>query len=113
PVWITRRYTRAVAGGTGEAKCAGNYAAGMLAQQEAAEHGCSQVVWLDAVERRWVEEMGGMNLFFVYGRNESAQLITPPLSGTILPGVTRATLLELASDRGLTVAERRLSVENW
>ena len=66
-VWLSDEYVRAAPGGTGEAKCGGNYAASLVAQAQAAEQGCDQVVWLDAVEHRWVEEMGGMNLFFVYG----------------------------------------------
>jgi branched-chain amino acid aminotransferase len=108
-VWASTRFVRAVVGGTGEAKCAGNYAAAFLAQSEAASHGCRQVVWLDAVEHRWVEEMGGMNIFFVYGDH----LVTPPLSGTLLPGVTRASILELAPELGMTVEERRVPLEQW
>ena len=84
---------RAAPGGTGEAKCAGNYAASLVAQAEAIEHGCDQVVWLDAVEHRWVEEMGGMNLYFVYGSGRRARLVTPSLTGSLLPGVTRDSLL--------------------
>lgn len=101
-VWASTRYTRAAPGGTGEAKCAGNYAGGFLAQLEAAEHGCQQVVWLDAAEHRLVEEMGGMNVFFVRGDT----LVTPPLSGTLLPGVTRMSVLTLAAGLGLAVDER-------
>ena len=70
-VWLSTEYTRAAPGGTGEAKCAGNYAASLIAQAQAAEKGCDQVVWLDAAEHRWVEEMGGMNLYFVYGSGAS------------------------------------------
>nr|MCU0279621.1 branched-chain amino acid aminotransferase [Candidatus Nanopelagicales bacterium] len=88
-VWLTPDYVRAAVGGTGEAKCAGNYAASLIAQAEASLHGCDQVVWLDAKEHEWVEEMGGMNLFFVFGTGDSARLVTPPLSGSLLPGVTR------------------------
>ena len=76
-------YTRAAPGGTGAAKCGGNYAASLVAQAEAIEHGCDQVVFLDAVERRYVDELGGMNIFFVY---DDGTLVTPPLTGTILPG---------------------------
>jgi branched-chain amino acid aminotransferase len=112
-VWICERFTRAAPGGTGEAKCAGNYAPGYLAQAEAAEHGCQQVVWLDAAEHRWVEEMGGMNLFFVYGQDPEPVLVTPPLTGTLLPGVTRDSLLTLAAEAGLKVEERTLTVEQW
>jgi branched-chain amino acid aminotransferase len=112
-VWICEQYTRAAPGGTGEAKCAGNYAPGYLAQAEAAAHGCQQVVWLDAAEHRWVEEMGGMNLFFVYGEGADTVLVTPPLTGTLLPGVTRDSLQVLAAELGLTVEERRLTVDQW
>ena len=76
-VWLSEEYTRAAPGGTGEAKCAGNYAASLVAQAQAAEQGCDQVVWLDAVEHRWVEEMGGMNLYFVYGSGDATRLVTP------------------------------------
>ena len=95
-VWLSDDYVRAAPGGTGEAKCAGNYAASLVAQAEAAEHGCDQVVWLDAVERRWIEEMGGMNLFFVFGSGDSARLVTPELTGSLLPGITRDSLLTVA-----------------
>ena len=108
-VWLSTEYVRAAPGGTGAAKFAGNYAASLVAQAQAAEKGCDQVVWLDAVERRWVEEMGGMNLFFVFGD----KVITPELTGTLLPGITRNSLLALASDLGLTVEERRISTEEW
>ncbi|OEV21847.1 branched-chain amino acid aminotransferase, partial [Streptomyces nanshensis] len=74
-------------------KCAGNYAASLVAQAEAAGHGCDQVVWLDAVERRYVEEMGGMNLYFVQGSGADARIVTPELTGTLLPGITRDSLL--------------------
>jgi branched-chain amino acid aminotransferase len=108
-VWLSTEYVRAAPGGTGAAKFAGNYAASLVAQAQAAEKGCDQVVWLDAVERRWVEEMGGMNLFFVFGD----KVITPELTGTLLPGITRNSLLALASDLGLSVEERRISTEEW
>jgi branched-chain amino acid aminotransferase len=112
-VWLTERYTRAAPGGTGEAKCGGNYAAALAGQLEAVAAGCDQAVWLDAVERRWVEEMGGMNLFFVYGSGSRARLVTPPLTGTLLPGITRDCLLTLAPDLGIGVEEVRLSAEQW
>ena len=108
-VWLSTEYVRAAPGGTGAAKFAGNYAASLVAQAQAAEKGCDQVVWLDAVERRWVEEMGGMNLFFVFGD----KVVTPELTGTLLPGITRSSLLELASDLGLSVEERRISTDEW
>jgi len=112
-VWLSTEYVRAAPGGTGAAKFAGNYAASLLAQAQAAEQGCDQVVWLDALERRWVEEMGGMNLFFVFGSGRDAQLVTPELSGSLLPGITRNSLLQLARDQGLAVSERRVSTEEW
>ena len=95
-VWLSSEYVRAAPGGTGEAKCGGNYAASLRAQLEAAEQGCDQVVWLDALEHRWVEEMGGMNLFFVYGSGPDARIVTPELTGALLPGVTRDALLHVA-----------------
>src|SRR5258706_13901802 len=91
-VWLSTEYVRASPGGPGAAKFGGNYAASLLAQAEAAEQGCDQVVWLDAIERRYVEEMGGMNLFFVFGSGGSARLVTPELSGSLLPGITRVSL---------------------
>ncbi|GAB2915008.1 branched-chain amino acid aminotransferase [Rhodococcus aerolatus] len=112
-VWLSTEYVRAAPGGTGAAKFAGNYAASLLAQAQAADEGCDQVVWLDALERRWVEEMGGMNLFFVLGDGDDARLVTPELSGSLLPGITRDSLLTLARDRGMAVEERRISTEEW
>lgn len=117
-VWLSTEYVRAAPGGTGEAKCAGNYAASLVAQAQAVERGCDQVVWLDATERRWVEEMGGMNLFFVYGRGEPGtadgpRIVTPALSGSLLPGITRKSLLTLAGELGYRVEEGRISVDDW
>jgi len=112
-VWLSKEYVRAVPGGTGEAKCAGNYAASLIAQAEAADHGCDQVVWLDALERRWVEEMGGMNMYFVHGSGPDARISTPALTGSLLPGVTRDSLLQVARDLGYTASEERISVEQW
>jgi len=112
-VWISDDYVRAAPGGTGEAKCAGNYAASLIAQAEAASHGCDQVVWLDAVERKWIEEMGGMNLYFVFGSGDSARLVTPTLTGSLLPGITRDSLLQVASDLGIRADEGQISVEEW
>ncbi|MCG8916852.1 branched-chain amino acid aminotransferase [Actinokineospora sp. PR83] len=108
-VWLSTEYVRAAPGGTGAAKFAGNYAASLVAQAQAAEEGCDQVVWLDAVERRWVEEMGGMNLFFVLGD----KVVTPELSGSLLPGITRDSLLSLARDLGYTTEERPISTDEW
>jgi branched-chain amino acid aminotransferase len=112
-VWISTEYVRAVQGGTGEAKCGGNYAASLLAQQQAALQGCDQVVWLDAIERRWVEEMGGMNLYFVRGRGKSATIFTPKLTGTLLAGITRDSILTVAQDLGYRVEEGMISIDDW
>ncbi len=112
-VWLAEGYTRAAPGGTGAAKTGGNYAASFLGQQQAIDNGCDQVVWLDAVEHRWVEEMGGMNLVFVYGSGQDARLVTPPLTGTLLPGITRDSLLTLAPDLGIPASEEPISVEQW
>ncbi len=112
-VWLSTEYTRAAPGGTGEAKCAGNYAASLAAQAQAAAQGCDQVVWLDANNHELVEEMGGMNLFFVYGSGSSARVVTPALTGTLLPGVTRDSLLQIANDLGYESEERVISVAEW
>jgi branched-chain amino acid aminotransferase len=112
-VWLADNYSRAAPGGTGAAKAGGNYAAGFAAQREALEHGCDQVVWLDALEHRWVEEMGGMNMFFVHGEGSRARITTPPLTGTLLPGITRDALLTLAPDLGIPAAEEPISVAEW
>ena len=109
-VWVSETYTRAAFGGTGAAKCGGNYAASLVAQAEATRQGCDQVVFLDAAERRWIEELGGMNIFFVF---DDGSLSTPPLGGTILPGITRASLLEIARERGMTVREEPYSFAQW
>lgn len=112
-VWLSTEYVRAAPGGTGAAKCAGNYAASLAAQAQAVQMGCDQVVWLDAVERRWIEEMGGMNLYFVLGEGRDAQLVTPELTGALLPGITRDSLLTLARDLGHSAEERRISTDEW
>lgn len=109
-VWVSQEYTRAAPGGTGAAKCGGNYAASLLAQAEATRHGCDQVVFLDAVEKRWVEELGGMNVFFVF---DDGSMVTPPLGGTILPGITRSSLIRLAKDKGIAVREEPYSIQQW
>ena len=109
-VWVSENYTRAAPGGTGAAKCGGNYAASLLAQAEASSHGCDQVVFLDVVEHRWVEELGGMNVFFVMA---DGRLVTPPLAGTILPGITRASVISLAREQGIEVEERAYSFDQW
>jgi len=107
-LWVSDAYVRAAPGGTGTAKCGGNYAAGLAAQQEAAREGCDQVIFLDAVERRWVEELGGMNICFVMA---DGSLVTPPLGDTILPGITRDSLLTLARDLGITVREEPYAID--
>jgi branched-chain amino acid aminotransferase len=112
-VWLCTDYVRAAPGGTGAAKCAGNYAASLVAQQKAIDAGCQQVIWLDAVEHRYVEEMGGMNLFFVYQRGGKTTLVTPELNGALLPGITRDSILTFAADLGYAVEERRVSTEEW
>jgi branched-chain amino acid aminotransferase len=109
-VWLSDRYTRAAEGGTGAAKCGGNYAASLIAQAEAIEQGCDQVVFLDAAEHRFVEELGGMNVFFVF---DDGSMTTPPLSGTILPGITRDAIITLARKEGRMVREERYSIEQW
>ncbi|GAA2904524.1 branched-chain-amino-acid aminotransferase [Actinoplanes cyaneus] len=109
-VWVTPDYTRAAPGGTGAAKCGGNYAAGLSAQAEAIEHGCDQVVYLDAVERKYIDELGGMNVFLVL---DDGSLVTPPLTGTILPGITRDSVIKLAERAGRRVEERAISLQEW
>jgi branched-chain amino acid aminotransferase len=109
-IWVSDDYVRAAPGGTGAAKYGGNYAASLKAQQEAIENGCDQVVFLDAVERRYVDELGGMNVFFVL---DDGSLVTPPLGGSILPGVTRDSLLTLARDAGMKVREENYSIDEW
>ncbi|WP_338244015.1 branched-chain amino acid aminotransferase [Aurantiacibacter hainanensis] len=109
-IWVSSDYSRAAPGGTGDAKCGGNYAASLVPQAEAIAKGHDQVVFLDAVERKWIEELGGMNLFFVF---DDGTMITPPLGGTILPGITRDSLLTLAREEGLEVREERYSLDQW
>jgi branched-chain amino acid aminotransferase len=112
-VWISTEYVRAAQGGTGEAKCGGNYAASLIAQKAAAAQGCDQVVWIDAKERKWVEEMGGMNLYFVKGKGADARVVTPKLTGTLLPGITRDSILSAAQDLGYKTEEVMISVDDW
>lgn len=109
-VWLSENYTRASQGGTGFTKCGGNYASSLIAQAEAMQAGCDQVVFLDAAEHKWVEELGGMNVFFVFA---DGSLSTPPLSGTILPGVTRDSIITLARRDGRSVREERYSIDQW
>ena len=109
-VWVSEHFTRAAPGGTGAAKCGGNYAASLAAQAEAARHGCEQVVFLDATGRRTIEELGGMNVFFAF---EDGTLLTPPLSDSILPGITRDSVITLAQEAGLTVKEAPYTIDAW
>ena len=112
-VWISTEYVRAAPGGTGAAKTGGNYAGSLLAQKQAAAEGCDQVVWLDATERKWVEEMGGMNLYFVKGKGADATIFTPQLTGTLLAGITRDSILTVAKDLGYKVVEGMISTDEW
>src|SRR5262249_1874428 len=122
-VWVSQDLTRAAPGGTGAAKCGGSYAASPRRQRgaarrgrgqrgvpEAAKHGCEQVVFLDAVERRWIEELGGMNIFFVF---DDGSMQTPPIGGTILPGITRASIIAVANDMGIKVREEPYAFSQW
>ncbi len=112
-VWISTEYVRAAPGGTGAAKTGGNYAGSLLAQKQAAQEGCDQVVWLDSQERKWVEEMGGMNLYFVKGKGNDATIFTPKLTGTLLAGITRDSILTVAKDLGYKVEEGMISTDDW
>jgi branched-chain amino acid aminotransferase len=112
-VWLETEYTRAALGGTGTAKCGGNYAASLLPQAVGAQHGCAQVAYLDAEERQWIDEMGSNNLFFVYGAGDQIEVVTPQLTGSILAGITRDSLLVLAKELGCEVTERRISWDEW
>lgn len=112
-VWVSEEYVRAAPGGTGDAKFAGNYAASLLAQAEAEQKGCDQVVWLDAIERTYIEEMGGMNLMFIEGSGADATVVTPALSGSLLAGITRKSILQVAEDLGYRTEERRITVDEW
>lgn len=107
PVYISDTYRRAVKGGTGAAKTGGNYAASLFVGAEAKTKGYSQVLWLDAIEGRYIEEVGAMNIYFVYN---GKRLVTPPLGGSILPGVTRNSILTLSKDLGYEVSEEPIDV---
>ena len=106
-IWIEDEYVRAVRGGIGFAKTGGNYAASLIAQQKAHDAGFSQVLWLDGVERKYIEEVGSMNIFFKIG----GKVVTPALSGSILPGITRDSTIQLCKDWGYEVEERKISAE--
>ncbi|MDD5936258.1 MAG: branched-chain amino acid aminotransferase [Clostridiales bacterium] len=106
-IWIEDDYVRAIKGGIGEAKTGGNYVASLAAQVKAHEEGYSQVLWLDGKERKYIEEVGAMNIFFKI----KGKIVTPMLNGSILPGVTRNSAIELCKSWGLEVEERRVSAE--
>jgi len=108
-IWLSE-YTRAAPGGTGAAKTGGNYAASLVPTREAFDRGHDQVLFLDAVEKKWVEELGGMNLFFVF---DDGRVTTPPLTGTILPGITRNSLITMLREEGLDVSEEMYSIDQW
>ena len=108
-LWLTTEYSRAGRGGMGAAKTGGNYAASLIAQQEAYDNGCDQVVFLDSLEGRYVEELGGMNLYFVYADGS----IVTPATGTILEGITRDSIITIARELGHEVSERRFDIEEW
>jgi len=111
-IWLADNYARAAGkGGTGTAKCGGNYAASLLPQMHAQAQGCSQVLFLDPVEGRYLEELGGMNVFLVYGQRNT--VVTPLLSGSILEGITRDSILQLARDRGMHTEERKILLSEW
>lgn len=106
-IYIEQKYVRAVKGGTGFAKTAGNYSSSLKAQADAEKIGYSQVLWLDGVERKYIEEVGAMNIFFVIGD----EVVTPELSGSILPGITRMSTIELLKNLGYKVSERKITAE--
>lgn len=110
-LWLSTDLARAGKGGTGAAKCGGNYAASLLAQEQAKEHGCAQVLFTDAETNTWVEEAGSMNIFFAFS---DGSLVTPPTTtGTILEGVTRDSVIEIAREAGHKVEERPFSIDEW
>lgn len=109
-IWVARDFARAAPGGTGDAKTGGNYAASLAAQAQATEKGCDQVLFLDPLHDNAIEELGGMNVFLV---TADGRLITPELTGTILEGITRDSVIQLAKDRGMTVEERRVTLDEW
>jgi branched-chain amino acid aminotransferase len=108
-LWLTEDYTRAGRGGMGAAKTGGNYASSLVAQQQATAEGCDQVVFLDGQEGRYVEELGGMNMYFVHADGH----IVTPATGTILEGITRSSIIDIAGKLGHQVEERRFSIDEW
>jgi len=106
-IWVENDYVRAVRGGVGFAKTGGNYAASLVAQQKAQKEGYAQVLWLDGIERRYIEEVGSMNIFFKI----DGKVVTPALNGSILPGITRDSVMTLCRDWGYEVEERQISID--
>jgi len=106
-IWVSKDHVRAAKGGVGEFKTAGNYAASLIASEEAKEDGYAQVLWLDAIERKYIEEVGAMNIFFIM----DDEIVTPNLTGTILPGITRYSVISLAKKWGMNLSERKLSID--
>jgi branched-chain amino acid aminotransferase len=106
-IWVTKKYVRAVRGGVGESKTPGNYAASLFAGEKAHEEGYTQVLWLDGVEQKYLEEVGSMNIFFVI----DGELITPSLNGSILPGITRDSVIQLANHWNWKISERLISID--
>ena len=106
-IWVTQDHVRAVSGGVGEAKTIGNYAASLLAAEKAHQQGYTQVLWLDGIERKFIEEVGSMNIFIVI----DDELISPALSGSILPGITRDSVIALAKMWNIKVSERKISID--
>jgi branched-chain amino acid aminotransferase len=106
-IYVEDEYVRAVHGGVGNVKTGGNYAASIKAHTESQQKGYTQVLWLDAVERKYIEEVGTSNIFFMM----NDELVTPPLGGTILPGITRDTVLRLAADWGIPTSERKITID--
>ena len=107
-IWVTKDHVRAVRGGVGEAKTPGNYAASLLAGDKAHAEGYTQVLWLDGVEQKYIEEVGAMNIFFVI----DDEIVTPELNGSILPGITRDSVIKLAKHWGMKVSERKISIDD-
>jgi len=106
-IWVAKDHVRAAKGGVGEFKTAGNYAASLIASEKAKKEGYAQVLWLDAIERKYIEEVGAMNIFFLI----DDELVTPNLTGTILPGITRYSVISLAKKWGMNISERKLSID--
>ena len=106
-IYVENKYVRAVRGGMGYAKTGGNYAASLIGQDEAHKQNYAQVLWLDGVEQKYIEEVGAMNIFFVI----DGEVVTPALQGSILPGITRKSAIEVCKSKGIKVSERRISIQ--